>query len=152
MENDQTQQHLNSVFSPLHMQTSDPHRYPHSHHGTPATEYPNFVWSSPPNPESFVQASGQRPTHQSLHPLVMPQWPSMLSSQALQPAPNYYSTIMPQTQVDTISPTPLMTPVSPASTRSGSTQRRTLTDDERRKMCEYHEQFPTAKQTEIGCK
>ena len=30
--------------------------------------------------------------------------------------------------------------------------RKTLSDDDRRRMCKYAEENPTAKQTEIGCK
>jgi hypothetical protein len=48
----------------------------------------------------------------------------------------------------------LMVPPVSASTAStttaGSTPRRTLTDDDRRRVCEYHESHPGAKQTEIG--
>jgi hypothetical protein len=40
--------------------------------------------------------------------------------------------------------------VTPVTTTGGSTPRRTLTDDDRRRMCEYHESHPGVKQTEIG--
>jgi hypothetical protein len=44
------------------------------------------------------------------------------------------------------------TPASATSTRSqtSSTPRKTLTDADRRRMCLYHEEHPTVKQTEIG--
>jgi hypothetical protein len=48
---------------------------------------------------------------------------------------------------------PMVTPVSASTastTTAGSTSRRTLTDDDRRRICEYHESHPDAKQTEIG--
>jgi hypothetical protein len=54
---------------------------------------------------------------------------------------------------------PMATPVSASTTlvtgtsfttTGGSTPRRTLTDDDRRRMCEYHESHPGVKQTEIG--
>jgi hypothetical protein len=53
----------------------------------------------------------------------------------------------------TISP-PTVTPISAgSSTRSGGPSvRKTLSDDDRRRMCKYAEENPTAKQTEIGCK
>lgn len=34
----------------------------------------------------------------------------------------------------------------------GATPRRTLTDEDRRRMCVYHEEHKTAKQTDIGGK
>lgn len=126
-------------------------RHPHSHHGTPAHEYAGFTWSpsSTRDVAMFEQGLPQRPSHQSLHPLVMPQWPSMLSSQPAQANP-YYPTVLPQGPSSTTSSTPQMTPLSATSNRSGSTPRRTLTDEERRDMCHYHEQNPSAKQNEIG--
>lgn len=151
MENDPNIQ-PNPAFHQIQMRMNGQHQYPHSHHGTPATEYAGFVWPSPPEGGAFGHSPPQRPNHQSLHPLVMPQWPSMLSSQPPPTAPVYYPTAIPQGQLGTVSPAPLMTPVSASSTRSGSTPRRTLTDEERRKMCEYHEQNPSAKQNEIGGK
>jgi hypothetical protein len=54
--------------------------------------------------------------------------------------------------VGTTSP-PTVTPVSAGSSaRSGPSVRKTLSDDDRRRMCKYAEENPTAKQTEIGCK
>jgi hypothetical protein len=45
-------------------------------------------------------------------------------------------------------------PVQPVRKTStgGSTPRRTLTDEDRRQMCLYHEENKTAKQTDIGGK
>ena len=40
-----------------------------------------------------------------------------------------------------------VTPVTPSG---NSTPRRVLTDDDRRRMCEYHESHPGVKQTDIG--
>jgi len=154
MEDDYNHQQPTPVFHQVHMRMDGQQQYPHSYHGTPATEYAGFAWPSPQDPDGsrpFGHSPVQRPTHQSLHPLVMPQWPSMLNSQPSQSASNYYPTIVAQAQLSTVSPTPLMTPVSASSTRSGSTPRRTLTDEERRLMCEFHEQNPNAKQNEIGC-
>lgn len=130
------------------------HQYPHSHHGTPAQEYAGFNWSSPPmpvHPNAFLQTAPQRPQHQMLQPLVMPQtmplWPSQLSSQA-----SYMPTMVQQAPLPSMASVPIMTPVSASSSRSSATPRRTLTDDDRRRMCVYHEQHPTMKQTEIGGK
>ncbi|KAK4507644.1 hypothetical protein PRZ48_001379 [Zasmidium cellare] len=129
-----------------------PHVYPHSHHGTPAQEYSGFSFSSPQipmEPSAFSSSMQQRPMHQQLQPLVMPQWPSMLNSQA-HAAP--YQPMFPQ-PVQPIQPMsigPLQTPVSATSSRSTSTPRKTLTDMDRKRMCQYAEEHPNSKQTEIG--
>jgi hypothetical protein len=56
------------------------------------------------------------------------------------PPPPISVTLMPTT----------VTPVTPVTTSGDSTPRRVLTDDERRRMCEYHEKHPGVKQTDIG--
>lgn len=129
-----------------------PHIYPHSHHGTPAQEYTGFNFASPHipmEPSAFSSNSiQQRSLHQQLQPLVMPQWPSMLSNQAH----STYQPMFPQ-PVQPIQPMsigPLHTPVSATSTRSTSTPRKTLTDLDRKRMCQYAEEHPNSKQTEIG--
>ncbi|KAH0276033.1 hypothetical protein KCU91_g4137, partial [Aureobasidium melanogenum] len=147
MDNDSEQQHP-ATFDSIPMRWSEQQPYPHSYHGTPAQEYTGFGWGSPPLPmhsAAFSQSPPLRPTHQQLQPLMMP-WPSMIGSQQ-----TFYPPLLPQTQVGTISP-PTVTPVSAgSSTRSGGTSvRKTLSDDDRRRMCKYAEENPTAKQTEIG--
>lgn len=127
------------------------HVYPHSHHGTPAQEYQGFNFSSPQlpmEPSAFSNGMQQRPVHQQLQPLIMPQWPSMLNSQA-QTAfqPMYPQPVQP---MQPVSFGQLQTPVSALSARSGSTPRKTLTDHDRKRMCQYAEEHPNAKQTEIG--
>ncbi|KAH0366163.1 hypothetical protein KCU65_g5593, partial [Aureobasidium melanogenum] len=147
MDNDSEQQHP-ATFDSIPMRWTEQQPYPHSYHGTPAQEYTGFGWGSPPLPmhsAAFSQSPPLRPTHQQLQPLMMP-WPSMIGSQQ-----TFYPPLLPQTQVGTISP-PTVTPVSAgSSTRSGGTSvRKTLSDDDRRRMCKYAEENPTAKQTEIG--
>ncbi|KAK3713022.1 hypothetical protein LTR37_008707 [Vermiconidia calcicola] len=129
-----------------------PHVYPHSHHGTPAQEYSGFNFSTPQMPmesTGFSSSIHQRPMAQQLQPLIMPQWPSMLNSQVhSQP----YQPVFPQ-PVLPMQPTsigPLQTPISATSTRSTSTPRKTLTDADRKRMCQYAEDHPNSKQTEIG--
>lgn len=93
--------------------------------------------------------------HQQLQPLqpliVPPQWPSMLTTQSTYPTP-----VLP-----TASTTTPVSAVSAGSSNShslqirqtttgGSTPRRTLTDDDRRRMCQYAEDNPGVKQTDIG--
>lgn len=126
--------------------------HPHSHHGTPAQEYSGFSFSSPQlpmEPSAFSGSIQQRPMHQQLQPLVMPQWPSMLNSQAH----STYQPMFPQ-PVQPIQPMSigaLQTPLSATSTRStASTPRKTLTDLDRKRMCQYAEEHPNSKQTEIG--
>lgn len=152
MENDQAHQ-PDHGFQQIHMRMSN--QYPHSHHGTPASEYLGFNWHSPPDSvdsTGFGPSPPQRPNHHSLHLVTMPTWPSMLGSQASPAAPAYYPTITPQSHLGTVSPTPLMTPTSASPSRSGTIPRRTLSDDERRKICEHHDQNPSAKQSEIASK
>jgi hypothetical protein len=74
-----------------------------------------------------------------LKPLVMPNlstWPSMLTNNPGPPLayPLEFSDFM-STNLSTVSP---------------SLPRRTLTDDDRRRMCQYHRDYPAVKQTEIG--
>ncbi|EKV07516.1 DNA binding HTH domain, Psq-type [Penicillium digitatum] len=80
-------------------------------------------------------------------PLPMPShsWPSMLTTHS----PFAASEIPVSTTPTSMSPLVLMPPVRKTST-GGSTPRRTLTDDDRRRMCIYHEENKTAKQTDIG--
>jgi hypothetical protein len=82
-------------------------------------------------------------------PLTMPSntWPSMLTTQPQFPEQGLAPIPIPA------SATPV-TPVQPPrkSSTSGSTPRRTLTDEDRRRMCLYHEEHKTAKQTDIGGK
>jgi hypothetical protein len=49
-------------------------------------------------------------------------------------------------------PPAMPVPTKPMRQSSGqqTTPRRTLTDDDRRRMCKYHEEHPQIKQTEIG--
>lgn len=88
---------------------------------------------------------------QSLYPLVVPQqWPSMLTSQSNYSTPTLptASTTTPSSAVSSHSqPTPVRQTVT-----GGTTPRRTLTDDDRRRMCQYAEDNPGIKQTDIGGK
>jgi hypothetical protein len=122
--------------------------YPAPQHHSPTNEFNafGFVHSPPVIP---VEANYNRmnppahTTHQQLQPLIMPQWPSMLTSQ---------STFNPPIVPTAPSSTPMSATASSHSTHSTSSPRRTLTDADRRRMCIYHEEHPTVKQTEIGGK
>lgn len=122
------------------------HSFQPPSHPSPATEYNGYgflhtshglVTEPPLNHTDPPIASMQ-----SLRPLVLPTWPSTLTS-----PPNYGPPILPTLPM----PTPILAPSS-HSTASTSTPRRTLTDDDRRRMCLYHEEHPMVKQTEIGGK
>lgn len=123
-----------------------------SPHQSPLHEYNGFAFmSSTPLPLDSIYA---RPTHASyptmptLHPLIMPQWPSQITN----PSEGGPPTVIPLPRV--LAPvSAITTPHSaPAATPAPapSTARRTLTDQDRRRMCQYHEDHPTVKQTEIG--
>ena len=137
--------------SPPSQWGQSPHIYPHSHHGTPAQEYSGFNWSTPQlpmEPGTFGSNVQQRQMPPQLQPLIMPQWPSMLSSQAH----SSYQPLFPQPvqPIQPMSIAPLQTPISTGPTRSTSTPRKTLTDVDRKRMCQYAEDHPNSKQTEIG--
>jgi hypothetical protein len=124
------------------------------HHQSPVQDYNGFT-SYAPLPMEPMYGTGMHPphhphptprtTHPQLQPLIMPQWPSMLTSQSTYQPPIFPSAPVPITPASA-------TPVSATSThsRTSSTPRKTLTDSDRRRMCQYHEENPTVKQTEIG--
>lgn len=97
----------------------------------------------PPTPNQPIQ-----PQHQQSHsqlPMLMipsqPTWPSMLTN------PNSYS-------APPLGMAPVPPPVPPRAARMGNgaqpQQRRVLTDDDRKKMCQYAAEHPNVKQTDIG--
>ena len=80
--------------------------------------------------------------------LAMPQWPSLLSNQSY----TKFQSTNPQTKrsVQPRITRPLSTPVSAIPVVPSSTLRRTLTDLDREKICQYAKDNPSAKQSEIG--
>ncbi|KAF2267818.1 CenpB-DNA-bind-domain-containing protein, partial [Lojkania enalia] len=121
--------------------------YHQPQHQSPVQDYNGFsnYTGLPMEPLYTTQMHPPRTTHPQLQPLIMPQWPSMLTSQSTYVPPIYPSAPVPITPASA-------TPVSATSThsRTSSTPRKTLTDADRRRMCLYHEEHPTVKQTEIG--
>ncbi|KAF2651988.1 CenpB-DNA-bind-domain-containing protein [Lophiostoma macrostomum CBS 122681] len=124
--------------------------YNHSQHQSPVQDYHGLPYSTnyTPLPMEPLYPQGMHPprtTVPQLQPLIMPQWPSMLTSQSTYVPPIFPSAPVPITPASA-------TPVSATSThsRTSSTPRKTLTDQDRRRMCLYHEEHPTVKQTEIG--
>lgn len=85
---------------------------------------------------------------------IMPLWPRFPeSTPAPPPRPpiSRYVHIRPRPAQSTPGATTLPTPEAPTP-RSAPTPRRTLTDEERRRICQYHEDHKEAKQTDIGGK
>ena len=130
---------------------------PHMH--SPAHEYSGFGYMSSPHGipmEPIFQRTMplSYSTHQQPPPLMTAQWPSMLTN------PSRNAT--PALSVQPIQSPPSLAPPSTYSTVHSLPQpanplpvpsaRRTLTDQDRRRMCQYHEDNPTVKQTEIGGK
>lgn len=122
-------------------------------HQSPMHEYHGFNFMSTAHmqmePSDNRPMSHSYPTQQQLQPLIMPQpqWPSMLtnSSTSAPPTTSHYPPLAPVTSISGArSVPPVIHPPAP------TTQRRTLTDQDRRRMCQYHEDNPTVKQTEIG--
>ncbi|KAK3375160.1 hypothetical protein B0H63DRAFT_269116 [Podospora didyma] len=110
-------------------------------HGLPSES----LGRMPPPPQPQPQAS-----HTQLPMLMMPQthatWPSMLTN------PNNYSPhSTPPIAIPPIINVPLKTSRLPAI-QTTAQPRKTLTDDDRRAMCQYAEDHPNAKQTDIGAR
>ncbi|KAH8894834.1 hypothetical protein GQ53DRAFT_63787 [Thozetella sp. PMI_491] len=110
----------------------------------------------PPPPPQQPQPISQAPaSHHQLPMLMMPShstWPSMLLTN-----PNHNAGYgqpphsAPPVAIPPVvsAPSQLKTKLQPLMTTT-SQPRKTLTDDDRRRMCQYAEDHPNAKQTEIG--
>ncbi|KAJ5915062.1 DNA binding HTH domain Psq-type [Penicillium verhagenii] len=113
-------------------------------HSPPMPEFNGFEYG--PSPIMSVDGYGMNlpPPYTSM-PLPMPAhaWPSMLTHHS-----PFHDGVPPPPAPISISPS-APTPIRKSST-GGATPRRTLTDDDRRQMCLYHEEHKTAKQTDIG--
>jgi hypothetical protein len=132
------------------------HGYNSSQHQSPIFEHGGFGFMQPIhnglaaeqsyNPQQRIaQPPPPHTTHQQLLPLIMPShptWPSMLTNPASYPAP-------PVAIPATAPPLLKMTGTKLPAIHNAS-PRKTLTDSDRRRMCQYHEENPSVKQTEIG--
>lgn len=123
--------------------------YGQSQHHSPINDFNGFTYGpSPVMPvePSYSMSIPQPYTSQQLLPLSTPsQWPSMLTTQSTFPPVPLPP--MPMSSMPTLHPIHTA-PV----TSTAPTPRRTLTDNDRRRMCMYHEENPHVKQTEIGGK
>lgn len=118
------------------------------HHSPPLPEYSGFDYG--PSSLMAVDASyGMStipPPYTSIS-LAMPSqsWPSMLTTHS-----PFHESGMPPTHTRTPVSTSARPPAIRKTSTGGSTPRRTLTDEDRRQMCLYHEENKAAKQTDIG--
>ena len=126
----------------------------HSPHQSPLHEYNGFGFlASAHVPLDSIYTRPNQTTYSSnppLHPLIMPQWPSQITnpSEGGPPAAIPLPRVLAPTSAIT---TPQSAPAA-SSASASTTARKTLTDQDRRAMCQFHEDHPTVKQTEIGCK
>jgi hypothetical protein len=119
---------------------------PPIHHGLPSESLNRMP--PPPHPHSMAQSQTTLPQLPPQLPmLVMPShatWPSMLTN------PNSYNShsappmSMPPVQVTLKTKLPAL--------HTQPIPRKTLTDDDRKRMCQYAEDHPHAKQTDIGAR
>ncbi|PBP26536.1 centromere binding protein B [Diplocarpon rosae] len=136
------------------------HNYSSSpQHQSPLYEQSGFTFTQPfqqntlPTEQAFSphrmpipHHSQTHTTHQPLLPLIMPShqtWPSMLTN------PATYST-PPVAISSTVAPLVKGNSKKQQAHHPISSPRKTLTDSDRRRMCQYHEENPSVKQTEIG--
>ncbi|CAF9908861.1 MAG: hypothetical protein HETSPECPRED_008753 [Heterodermia speciosa] len=133
-----------------------------SPHHSPLHDFNGFGYISPSH---LPQDSPHNRSYQNsyfvphpLHPLNIPQWPSQLTNPSEHsppvpiPAPSVRP-IAPATSIPTLQPARAasVTPApDPKPHPPQPTARKTLTDNDRRRMCQYHEDNPSVKQTEIG--
>lgn len=144
-----------NAYCPFVHSTSDsiqsneaPHFFPAAHPDTRADEHSCFLYRTlnlMSDTSSFDVETQQTSNAPQLQPLVMPQWPSMIKSQSTPTIQPGYSS---QVQPNILSA--LQTPVSAASTTSASAPRKTLTDNDRRRICQHAEDHPKSKQSEIA--
>jgi hypothetical protein len=129
--------------------------YNSSQHQSPIYEHGGFGFMQPVQhnglpTEHYTQRIPQpqppHTTHQQLLPLIMPShptWPSMLTNPASYSAP---PVAIPPASAPVVKGNGTKLPAIHAT----PSPRKTLTDSDRRRMCQYHEENPSVKQTEIG--
>jgi hypothetical protein len=124
---------------------------------SPAHKYNAFGFTMGPSYEmSHEMPMENRPmpplytTHQPQQSLIAAQWPNMIINPSTGKAPPPMAVPPLLAPVSSFAAThslpPLTTPILT------SLARRKLTDQDRQRMCQYHDENPTVKQTEIGGK
>ena len=126
-------------------------------HNSPLHEYNGYTFVSPSYiPFDSIHDRAQETSYSAPTTLYIPQWPSQLTSPSQGPPPAPMSVVRPiapatsTTAVQVVKAPTVLSAPTPAPQPTQSNARRTLTDIDRRRMCEYHEENPTVKQTEIG--
>lgn len=131
------------------------HSYNSSQHQSPMYENGGFAFVQQPfqhngSEQSYNPRMPQPPpphtTHQQLLPLIMPSnptWPSLLTNPASYSSP---PVAIPPVSAPVVKGNGAKLPAIHAT----PSPRKTLTDSDRRRMCQYHEDNPSVKQTEIG--
>lgn len=116
-------------------------------HGLPSEHLGRMPPSVTPPQQPLPQQHSQ-PAHHPTLPMLMvpshPTWPSMLTN------PNGYNTSPPVAIPPASAPIQSLKTTRPIAPPIASQPRKTLTDDDRRRMCQYHIDNPAMKQTEIG--
>lgn len=128
-----------------------------STHNSPLQEYNGFGFVTPLHiPLDSVHDHPQGTSYSPPRPQFVPQWPSQITNPSQGPPPPSMPMARPLAPATSVSP---MEPPSataseptpgPTPHAAPSNARKTLTDNDRRKMCQYHEEYPNVKQTEIG--
>ena len=128
-----------------------------SPHNSPLQEYNGFSFVAPLHiPLDSVHDHPQGTSYSTQRPQFLPQWPSQITHPSQGPPPSSMPMARPLAPATSVSP---MEPPSAAASEPApaptphaapSNARKTLTDNDRRKMCQYHEEYPNVKQTEIG--
>lgn len=133
----------------------------HSPHTSPPHDYSAFDFTPPTDTMYSRTFQPSYSPAQSLHPLnTTTLWPSQITNPSENTTLSHvalpiHRSIAPVTRSTPASVAPQSlarnpTPTPSKPTPAVPTSRRTLSDDDRRRMCKYNEENPTVKQTEIG--
>ncbi|KAI1393461.1 uncharacterized protein F4822DRAFT_13898 [Hypoxylon trugodes] len=138
---------INNAYTHMAMSYGGDYYAPPVTHGLPSE---SIGMAPPPVPHQMHSHSHNNYASQLPHPLIIPtqqpsqvQWPSLRTN----PSQNYSQ---PPVPIPPASAPLRQQPRLP--TINTSQPRKTLTDEDRRNMCLFHEDNPHAKQTEIGQK
>lgn len=125
---------------------------PPSHHSPPLPDFHAFSYASssimPMEPAYNISVP---PPYSTINFTMPPPnaWPSMISPHSIFPDPTLSPASTPAPSVSMPHPVPIR-PLHATPASHAPTPRRTLADDDRRRMCLYHEENKSAKQTDIG--
>lgn len=121
-------------------------------HGLPSEQLGRMPQQPPPGPQPSIHHHPHAhphhpPPHHPPLPMLMvpshPTWPSMLTN------PGGFNA-SPPVAIPASGPVAALKASRPPVPPIASQPRKTLTDEDRRRMCQYHIDNPSMKQTEIG--